>query len=59
MQYLYRAHLAAEKRRARGGVCRIIDAEDAYVCPIGAMGAPTVGIESSRMAGSLSRLCRS
>lgn len=46
--YIGRTWLQKELRE-RGSVCRIIEAEDvaddAYVCAIGTMGAPTVGIE--------------
>jgi DUF917 family protein len=46
--YIGRTWLQKELRE-RGGACRIIEAndvaDDAYVCPIGTMGAPTVGIE--------------
>lgn len=46
--YIGRTWLRKELR-ARGTVCRIIAADDvaddAYVCAIGTMGAPTVGIE--------------
>ena len=46
--YLGRISLEKEMRE-RGKTCRVIDpedvADDAYICAIGGMGAPTVGIE--------------
>ncbi|MEZ4657477.1 MAG: DUF917 domain-containing protein [Caldilineaceae bacterium] len=46
--YIGRIWLEHELKK-RGGACRVIDADDvaddAFTCPIGTMGAPTVGIE--------------
>ena len=59
--YIGRIWLEKELRE-RGKTCRIIDAEDvadeALVCAVGGMGAPTVGIERIRQGDELAQTVR-